>query len=207
MIDQFLLQEARKAHRNRDYHGARDLYQQIAYSYNDFTELEKDAFTREVADFAGTDPMYHEILNLVISHIGQSTEPVLQSQLTKVIKEKYGERGAELFRYVLYYADYRDELKRIKKGRSYQLLLPHQLPNDIPKEVLAPPKKAQRKRTTTTASAIPSVPKAPRVRKTSTKPTSLIKEVKRSYRKGQKQANEILIGFAVIIGFFIWLFS
>ena len=27
-------------------------------------------------------------------------------------------------RYVLYYADYRDELKRVKKGRSYLLFLP-----------------------------------------------------------------------------------
>ncbi|WP_205884307.1 hypothetical protein [Pasteurella multocida] len=206
MIDQFLLQEARQAHKNGDYHAARDLYQQVAYSYNDFTELEKEAFTREVADFAGTDPMYHDILNLVISHISQSTEPVLQSQLTKVIKDGYGERGAELFRYVLYYADYRDELKRIKKGRSYQLLLPHQLPKDTSTEMLTPPKKAQRKRATTSI----TVPKTPRVRNVSTKPTSFIKEIKRGYRKGQKQANEtseILIGFVVIIGFFIWLFS
>uniref|UniRef100_UPI0021577218 hypothetical protein n=1 Tax=Klebsiella pneumoniae TaxID=573 RepID=UPI0021577218 len=91
------------------------------YGYNNFTDLEKEAFTREVADFAGTDPMYQEILKLVISHIAQSEGPVLQSQLTKIIKEGYGERGAELLRYVLYYADYRDELKRIKKGRSYEL--------------------------------------------------------------------------------------
>lgn len=132
MIDPYLLQEARKAHRNRDYHSARELYQQIAYSYNDFTELEKEAFTKEVSDFAGSDPMYQEILKLVISHIIQANEPVLQSQLTKVIKEGYGERGAELLRYVLYYADYRDELKRIKKGRSYELHLPHQISSKTP---------------------------------------------------------------------------
>lgn len=145
MIDTGLLNLARQAHREGDYHAARDLYQQVAYGYNDFTELEKEAFTREVADFAGSDPMYYEILNLVISHISQSSEPVLQSQLTKVIKERYGEKGAEVFRYVLYYADYRDELKRIKKGRSYQLLLPHQLSKGSNKEMLEPPKKAQKK--------------------------------------------------------------
>lgn len=54
MIDQFLLQEARQAHKNGDYHAARDLYQQVAYSYNDFTELEKEAFTREVAQLFET---------------------------------------------------------------------------------------------------------------------------------------------------------
>lgn len=196
MIDLGLLQQARMAHKAGNYHFARDLYQQIAYSYNDFTEPEKEAFTKEVAEFAGDDPVYYEILNLVISHISQSTEPVLQSQLTKVIKESYGERGAELFRYVLYYADYRDELKRIKKGRSYQLLLPHQLPKDTPKEMPAPPKKTQKRAAGKNISQ--------------SKPKSLITELQRGYRKGKKaqsDAKDMMIGLLFIIGFFIWLFS
>nr|DAX65228.1 MAG TPA: hypothetical protein [Caudoviricetes sp.] len=205
MIDLELLQEARMAHRMGDYHLARDLYQQIAYSYNDFTELEKESFTKEVAHFAGSDPMYKEILNLVISHINQSTEPVLQSQLTKVIKDGYGERGAELFRYVLYYADYRDELKRVKKGRSYQLFLPHQLPKDIPKEMLASPKKARKRAANITASQ-------PRfgVRPLSVKPKSFITELQRGYKQGKKaqgDIQEVIIGLLFLIGFFMWLFS
>ncbi|MDH3000165.1 hypothetical protein A1D23_08180 [Chelonobacter oris] len=115
MIDQFALNAARQAWKNDDYHTARDIYQQIAYGYNNFTELEKKAFSREVADFAGDDPMYQQILQVVITQLQNACEPVLQSKLTGVIKQEYGERGAELLRYVLYYADYRDELKREKK--------------------------------------------------------------------------------------------
>ncbi|MDO4698315.1 MAG: hypothetical protein Q4A60_06540 [Pasteurellaceae bacterium] len=125
MIDITLLQAARRARLAGDYHDARTLYQQVAYSYNDFTELEKEAFSKEVADFAGNDdPMYRDILNAIIQFIRNSEEPVLQSKLTNVIKQGYGEPGAELMRYVLYYAEYRDEIKRIKRGRSYLLELP-----------------------------------------------------------------------------------
>lgn len=125
MIDITLLQAARSARLAGDYHDARTLYQQVAYSYNDFTELEKEAFSKEVADFAGNDdPMYRDILNAIIQFIRNSEEPVLQSQLTNIIKQGYGEPGAELMRYVLYYAEYRDEIKRIKRGRSYLLELP-----------------------------------------------------------------------------------
>ena len=143
MIDERLLYEARLAHKTGDYHLARDLYQKIAYYYNDFSELEKEAFTKEVANFAGDDPMYRDILRLVISQIQQAQEPILQSKLTNIIKQQYGERGAELLRYVLYYADYRDELKRIKKGRSYLLLLPTMKIEDFVIKTPKAPKKAK----------------------------------------------------------------
>nr|DAS91071.1 MAG TPA: hypothetical protein [Caudoviricetes sp.] len=143
MIDERLLYEARLAHRMGDYHSARDSYQKVAYLYNNFSELEKEAFTKEVADFAGDDPMYRDILELVISQIRQAQEPILQSKLTNIIKQQYGERGAELLRYVLYYADYRDELKRIKKGRSYLLLLPAMKIEDLVVETPKVPKKAK----------------------------------------------------------------
>lgn len=203
MISHSLLQAARDAHQNGLYHEARDLYQMVAYSYNDFTELEKEAFTKEVSEFAGDDPMYHDILQLVISHITRSSEPVLQSQITKVIKEGYGERGAELLRYVLYYADYRDELRRIKKGRSYILLLPHQLPPDTPREALSPPKKTQRKKATTT----PKITVAPSRKRRSSSPQSFVKGVKRSYKKTQNDIQEAIIGIAIIVGIIVWLFS
>ncbi|KOE63912.1 hypothetical protein [Aggregatibacter actinomycetemcomitans] len=143
MIDTELLYDARLAHKTGDYHLARDLYQEIAYCYNDFSELEKEAFTKEVANFAGDDPMYRDILLLVISQIQQAQEPILQSKLTNIIKQQYGERGAELLRYVLYYADYRDELKRVKKGRSYLLLLPTMNVEDLVVKTPKLPKKAK----------------------------------------------------------------
>ncbi len=124
MIDIGLLEAARRAFSCGNYNEARYLYQQIAYGYNQFTELEKEAFTKEVSIFAGSDPLYQQILQHIISHIKNTGEPVLQSTLTSVIKQDLGEPGAELLRYVLYYADYRDEVKRIKQGRSYVLSLP-----------------------------------------------------------------------------------
>lgn len=54
-------------------------------------------------------------------------EPLLQSKLTNIVKQDHGERGAELLRYVLYYADYRGEIIRKKAGRSYILELPKTL--------------------------------------------------------------------------------
>lgn len=127
MLDEDILNIARKAWRKRDYNAARDFYQQVAYSYNNFTEPEKEAFTKEVSIFAGEDPMYQEILKLVISQIMLEKEPLLQSKLTNIVKQDHGERGAELLRYVLYYADYRGEVIRKKAGRSYILELPKTL--------------------------------------------------------------------------------
>ena len=127
MLDEDILNIARKAWRKRDYNAARDFYQQVAYSYNNFTEPEKEAFTKEVSIFAGEDPMYQEILKLVISQIMLEKEPLLQSKLTNIVKQDHGERGAELLRYVLYYADYRGEIIRKKAGRSYILELPKTL--------------------------------------------------------------------------------
>lgn len=127
MLDEDILNIARKAWRKRDYNAARDFYQQVAYGYNNFTEPEKEAFTKEVSIFAGEDPMYREILKLVISQIMLEKEPLLQSKLTNIVKQDHGERGVELLRYVLYYADYRGEIIRKKAGRSYILELPKTL--------------------------------------------------------------------------------
>ncbi len=186
MIDLGLLQQARMAHRMGDYHLARDLYQQIAYGYNDFTEPEKEAFTKEVAEFAGDDPMYRDILNLVIAQIQQAQEPILQSKLTNAIKQLYGERGTELLRYVLYYADYRDELKRVKKGRSYLLFLPSmQIEPSAPKAI-----KSSQKLNIETDEETEKREALARLERLRAKDAALLKEV-RAKQEAQKQKQEI----------------
>ena len=42
--------------------------------------------------FAGEDPMYQEILKLVISQIMLEKEPLLQSKLTNIVKQDHGEK-------------------------------------------------------------------------------------------------------------------
>lgn len=186
MIDLDWLQQARMAHRMGDYHLARDLYQQIAYGYNDFTEPEKEAFTKEVAEFAGDDPMYRDILNLVIAQIQQAQEPILQSKLTNAIKQLYGERGTELLRYVLYYADYRDELKRVKKGRSYLLFLPSmQIEPSAPKAI-----KSSQKLNIETDEETEKREALARLERLRAKDAALLKEV-RAKQEAQKQKQEI----------------
>ncbi|HDR1021280.1 TPA: hypothetical protein QB352_000517 [Pasteurella multocida] len=126
MIDKYLLNEARVAWNNTDYNYARQCYQKIAYSYNDFTELEQETFTKEVSEFAKNDPVYQQIVELVKEQIRLEKGPILQSKLTNIVKIDYGEAGAELLRYVLYYAAYNDDIIRTKKGRSYLLQLPQE---------------------------------------------------------------------------------
>ena len=197
MIDLDLLQQARMAHRMGDYHLARDLYQQIAYSYNDFIEPEKEAFTKEVAEFAGSDPLYRDILALVITQIQQVQEPILQSKLTNAIKQQYGERGTELLRYVLYYADYRDELKRVKKGRSYLLFLPSmrietsisKTPKSVPKLKVKIDEDAEKKE---------AVARLERMRE---KDAILLKEFREKKELEKRKAQEIEYKIAIFILF------
>lgn len=197
MIDLDLLQQARMAHRMGDYHLARDLYQQIAYSYNDFIEPEKEAFTKEVAEFAGSDPLYRDILALVITQIQQVQEPILQSKLTNAIKQQYGERGTELLRYVLYYADYRDELKRVKKGRSYLLFLPSmkietsisKTPKSVPKLKVKTDEDAEKKE---------AVARLERMRE---KDAILLKEFREKKELEKRKTQEIEYKIAIFILF------
>ena len=197
MIDLDLLQQARMAHRMGDYHLARDLYQQIAYSYNDFIEPEKEAFTKEVAEFAGNDPLYRDILALVITQIQQVQEPILQSKLTNAIKQQYGERGTELLRYVLYYADYRDELKRVKKGRSYLLFLPSmrietsisKTPKSVPKLKVKTDEDAEKKE---------AVARLERMRE---KDAILLKEFREKKELEKRKTQEIEYKIAIFILF------
>ena len=201
MIDFGLIQEARLARQAGDYNLARELYQQVAYSYNDFIEPEKEAFTKEVAEFAGSDPLYRDILALVITQIQQVQEPILQSKLTNAIKQQYGERGTELLRYVLYYADYRDELKRVKKGRSYLLFLPSmrietsisKTPKSVPKLKVKTDEDAEKKE---------AVARLERMRE---KDAALLKEVRAKHEaQGQKIEGKIAI-FILFLSLMVFL--
>ena len=81
MIDIEFLEAARRAFSCGNYNEARYLYQQIAYGYNQFTELEKEAFTKEVSIFAGSDPLYQQILQHIISHIKNTGALLLPNEL------------------------------------------------------------------------------------------------------------------------------
>lgn len=130
--------------------------------------------------------MYRDILNLVIAQIQQAQEPILQSKLTNAIKQLYGERGTELLRYVLYYADYRDELKRVKKGRSYLLFLPSmQIEPSAPKAI-----KSSQKLNIETDEETEKREALARLERLRAKDAALLKEV-RAKQEAQKQKQEI----------------
>lgn len=115
---------ARVAWEQRDFALARMYYQKVAYGIHGTDEENKAAFTNEVAQFAGEDPLYQKSIRLIRQHIAQQQgKPVLQSDMTAFVKKTIGEEEAEQLRYVLYYAEIRKEIFRKKYGRSYLLYL------------------------------------------------------------------------------------
>ena len=93
-------------------------------------------------------------------------------------------------RYVLYYADYRDELKRVKKGRSYLLFLPSmrietsisKTPKSVPKLKVKTDEDAEKKE---------AVARLERMRE---KDAVLLKEVRaKQEAQGQKIEGKIAI--------------
>lgn len=121
------LVNARRAYlEQRDCDKARAAYQKVAYGKQRMTQHEIDHLTREVAEFAGNDSNYLWMFPLLMDLIRQHPG-ILQSD---VIKSLPGERA--LASYVLYYAEVRGEMMRIKKGRSYQLYVPNDLPPQVP---------------------------------------------------------------------------
>lgn len=115
---------AREAWEQRDFDLARMYYQKAAYGIHGTDEENKTSFAREVAQFAGEDPLYQQGIDLIRQYIAQQQgTPVLQSDMTAFVKKQWGERQAEQLRYVLYYAEARKEIFRKKQGRSYLLSL------------------------------------------------------------------------------------
>lgn len=112
------LEKARQAWKQGDYDTARTCYQKLAYG-----SVGTDTYTQEIAAFAAEDPLSQHILSVITQIILQQEKPILQSEITKAVKEQYGDKAAELVRYATYFAEVRGELHREKKGRSYLLYL------------------------------------------------------------------------------------
>lgn len=115
------LEKARAAWQVGDYDTARIWYQKCGY-----LDLGVKNYVEEIAAFAAEDPVSQEILAVIKSMIIERKEPILQSEITKYVKNRFGEKAAELVRYTTYFAEVRGELHREKKGRSYLLYLIHE---------------------------------------------------------------------------------
>lgn len=119
-----LLETARTFYLNGNFDMARLWYQKVGYDVKiNPKRYDKENVTKEIAAFAAEDPISQYILGVIAEIIRQNQAPVLQSDITKAVKNRYGEQAAELVRYATYFAEVRGELHREKKGRSYLLYL------------------------------------------------------------------------------------
>jgi hypothetical protein len=76
----------------------------------------REKFTEVFTYFADFDPLYHDVL--------QQVEPVILNNpgiLQNKLAEQFPRFSAEQFRYVMYYAHLRGDIRREKNGRSYAI--------------------------------------------------------------------------------------
>ncbi|MDK4685420.1 hypothetical protein QDY72_09660 [Kingella negevensis] len=123
---------AREAWKVGDFDTARMYYQKAAYGIHGTDKTNQDAFTQEVAQFAGEDPTYRQGIQLIRGYIAEQNKPVLQSDMTAYVKNHFGEQQVEVLRYVLYYAEVRQDIYRRKQGRSYLLALTYEQLANVP---------------------------------------------------------------------------
>ncbi len=104
-----------------DYDWARQQLQRIAYGMIEpsVTDAQRADFTRLMTAFAKEDPLYKDVMERVVPLV-QANPGMLQSQIYKDQPDHIKEQ----MRYVLYFANELGHIKRIKKGNSYQLMLP-----------------------------------------------------------------------------------
>ena len=114
---------AREAWKAGNFDVARMYYQKAAYGIHGTNQANKDAFTQEVAQFAGEDPVYQQGIQLIRKYVAEQNKPVLQNEMTVYVKSHFGVQQTEVLRYVLYYAEVRKDIYRQKHGRSYLLAL------------------------------------------------------------------------------------
>ena len=144
-----LLETARTFYLNGDLDMARLWYQKVGYDVGINPErYNKELVTKEIAAFAAEDPLSQHILSVITQIILQQKKPILQSEITKAVKEQYGDKAAELVRYATYFAEVRGELHREKKGRSYLLYLVNPLSQEEMLEVIHQQYEAAKNNTT-----------------------------------------------------------
>jgi hypothetical protein len=107
-----------EAYERYNFDELRRFLQQIAYGMvcKGVTQEEKDEFTKIMTYFANRDPMYKEMIVKLIPIIAKQ-EGILQSKIYPYLPQY----GTELIRYVLYFAHELGDIRREKKGRSYEL--------------------------------------------------------------------------------------
>ena len=115
------MEEIAQAWRRGDYDFARTWLQKLSYTLGTIESGQAPAWVHErfkslVAEFTQDDPLYKNIMDRVTPAVTISPG-VLQSDLMKTLPDV----SPEHFRYVLYYAEYRGDIRREKKGRSYAI--------------------------------------------------------------------------------------
>lgn len=114
-------EEIERAWKGGDYDWARQQLQRIAYTMigSAVTAEERANFTRLMAEFANEDPLYEHVMERVLPLV-RDNPGILQSQIYKGQPDDIKEQ----MRYVLYFAAELGHIRRVKKGNSYQLMLP-----------------------------------------------------------------------------------
>ena len=116
--------EIEQAWTRGDYDWARQQLQKIAYGMvgRSAKDKERIEFTRLMTEFAKEDPLYRDVMERVLPLV-QANPGMLQNQIYKGQPDGIKEQ----MRYVLYFANELGHIKRIKKGNSYQLMLPDEV--------------------------------------------------------------------------------
>lgn len=111
--------EIDQAWQSGNYDHARLLLQKIAYSMvgSDITQEQKNQFTQVMKDFASDDPLYREIMAIVVPFVA-ANPGVMQSKIYSELPQWTQEE----VRYALYFAHELGHIQRVKKGNSYKLL-------------------------------------------------------------------------------------
>lgn len=116
-----LCDEIEQAWQGGDYDYARQKLQEIAYSMvgSGVTQEQKNQFTQVMKDFASDDPLYREIMAIVVPYV-TANPGTMQSK----IYDQLPNWSQEEVRYALYFANELGHIHRIKKGNSYKLMPP-----------------------------------------------------------------------------------
>ncbi len=135
----FHLKLANRYSKKDDYFGARAEYMKAVDCFKQAEATkELEQATKEYEEFVKSDPIFRELVNVLL--IGIKREPgILQSQITS--KFESGEwsdiykKGRPILKddiyYALYFADKFGIVKRIKKGRSYELFVGEKEINEV----------------------------------------------------------------------------
>lgn len=107
-----------EAYERQEFDELRRFLQKIAYGMIDKSvpQEDKDEFKKIMTYFANRDPLYKDMIVELIPIIAKQ-EGILQSKIYSCLPQY----DPETIRYVLYFAHELGDIRREKKGRSYEL--------------------------------------------------------------------------------------